>query len=216
MYKKVFKGNKEYWAIYIEDINNLVGDLAAVIGTTKKQVFSHNEFDNYVTLYDFNKPNLIIDAAEHHNKYLTICKINNKDNYTFELFSTEEFADNFIDELKLLELKEVNGLLLEEFKETLDFIKEQDEKMNNFCDALEQLSPGEYCNCFLYSKYEEKLLDMLCKAMRLTEHETATLMWWIYDMEWGTKAGEADIFDEDGNWIDLTTIEKLYNYLIGE
>jgi len=216
MHKKVFKGDKEYYAIYIEDINSLIGELTDIIGTTRKKVMDYGQFDNYVTLNDCYKGfNVIVDTVKHHNMYLTVYD-NGHDTYSFDLYTEEEFNNNFIDEIELKEIRETNGILFYEFKETLDFIKEQDNKMNDFCDALEQLSPGEYCNCFLYNKYEEKLLDMMCKAMRLSESKIDILMWWLYDMDWGSRITENSLQDEKGNNINLTTIEKLYNYLVGE
>lgn len=231
MYKKVYKGNKYYYAIHIEDINNLMGDLTDIIGTTRKTVFTHHEFDNYVMLYNYMRPNLIVDASEHYGKYLTIYRIDFKDydkdkfdvlldmidNYIFELYDEEEFEDNFIDIYDMRELVDSdksNTVAFDEFKDTLDFIKQQDEKMNNFCNVLEQLSPGEYCNCFLYDGYENRLLEMLCKAMNLSESKQEDLYYWLYNVEWGTKFEIGDIISEDGTTPDLTTMEKLYNYLI--
>lgn len=102
MYKKVFKGNKEYYAIHIEDINNLVGDLTTIIGTTKKQVFSHGEFDNYVVLYNYRKPNIVVDASHYYGWYLVIYKVDG-DNFISDIYEEEDFKDNFMDEYQLKE-----------------------------------------------------------------------------------------------------------------
>jgi len=100
MYKKVFKGNKEYYAIHIEDINNLVGDLTAIIGATKKQAFSHGEFDNYVVLYNYPKPNIVVDASTYYGWYLVIYKVDG-DNFISDIYEEDDFKDNFMDEYPL-------------------------------------------------------------------------------------------------------------------
>lgn len=206
MYKKVFKDNKEYYAIKVEDINNVVGDLIAILGK-HVQFWAYDDFNNYIVLFQASGPNLIVDAVKHNGFWLTVCKEHSFSNI-FDLYTEEDFNNNFINVDE--ENKTFQIISFDYFKSTLDFIKEQDEKMNNFCNALEQLSPGEYCNCFLYSDYEDRLLTMMTKAMHLNVEKINILMWWLYDMEWGTKV------TLESCATDLTTIEKLYNYLIGE
>lgn len=43
------------------------------------------------------------------------------------------------------------------------------------------------------------------------------ISWWIYEQDYGRSIGINDIFDDRiGKYIDLTTPEKLYDYLISE
>ena len=43
------------------------------------------------------------------------------------------------------------------------------------------------------------------------------ISWWIYEQDYGGSIGINDIFDDRiGKYIDLTTPEKLYDYLISE
>lgn len=75
------------------------------------------------------------------------------------------------------------------FIETIAFIYEERTRQDRFCDVLEFLSPGEYCNCFLYNRYEERLINMLVEIMddkesdliRYKMYEFDT--WNIYDKE---------------------------------
>ena len=232
MFKKVYKGNKYYYAIHIEDINNLVGDLTAIIGTTMKSVFTHNEFDNYVVLYNYMKPNLIVDATEHHGKYLTIYKVDFKDydknnfdilldmidNYIFELYDEEEFEDNFIDEIDMREIvgdsSSKSLITLDTFKDIITFIERKNKQQLELCDLLEKISGNEYsCDALIYSKYEDKILELLCKAMFLDKGKCDDLFWWVYDMDYG-KECKPDSLNDGEKDIDLTNVEKLYNYLM--
>lgn len=40
------------------------------------------------------------------------------------------------------------------------------------------------------------------------------LSWWIYDLDYGRKYKDGCITEENGDFIDLSTAEKLYDYLI--
>lgn len=44
-----------------------------------------------------------------------------------------------------------------------------------------------------------------------------TISWWIYEQDYGRSVSIDDVLDEEiGEYIDLTTPEKLYDYLIKE
>ena len=149
MYKKVFKGNKEYYAIHIEDINNLVGDLTAIIGTTKKQAFSHGEFDNYVVLYNYRKPNIVVDASTYYGWYLVIYKVDG-DNFISDIYEEDDFKDNFIDEYQLKE-KCFSEELLDLIEDVLT------DASSEICqDAYGKESPCDEC-CYEegYCDYDE-------------------------------------------------------------
>jgi len=102
MHKKVFKGDKEYYAIYIEDINSLIGELTDIIGTTRKKVMDYGQFDNYVVLYNYHKPNIVVDASTYYGWYLVIYKVDG-DNFISDIYEEDDFKDNFIDEYQLKE-----------------------------------------------------------------------------------------------------------------
>ncbi len=43
------------------------------------------------------------------------------------------------------------------------------------------------------------------------------ISWWLFEKDYGRTVGIDDVFDEEtGKFIDLTTPEKLYDYLIKE
>lgn len=44
--------------------------------------------------------------------------------------------------------------------------------------------------------------------------DTDMISYWIYELEYGEKYTEGCVLDENMNNIDLSTAEKLYNYLV--
>ena len=59
----------------------------------------------------------------------------------------------------------------EEFINIFNFIKERREKEENFVKTLEGLSSSTYCDCFLYSEYEAKLIYLLESMFEDNYHE---------------------------------------------
>lgn len=48
-------------------------------------------------------------------------------------------------------------------------------------------------------------------------NNTDTISWWLYEQDYGRTVSIDDVFDEEkGKFIDSTTPEKLYDYLVKE
>lgn len=97
----------------------------------------------------------------------------------------------------------------EQFKKYLMFIKQQQEKEEKFVEALEELSPGTYCDCYIYDEYETMMVAMLRDFFNDKEDD---ISYFIYEAE-GLK--EEDIngpTDKDGNML-YHDIDSLYKYL---
>lgn len=56
--------------------------------------------------------------------------------------------------------------------------------------------------------------DIVIKLLENMFHDGDTISWWIYDLDYGTKYEDGCITENDGTIIDLSTPEKLYDYLI--
>lgn len=96
----------------------------------------------------------------------------------------------------------------EEFIDYITFIEEQAKKQDKFLEALKEMSPGSYCDCFLYNAYEDKLIDLLQKIMNDTEDDIG---YYLYEMS----SEESYPRDEKGN-ILYKDKESLYNFLISK
>ena len=92
-------------------------------------------------------------------------------------------------------LKNYNDL-----KEKIDklFENQIDNKEQDFCNA------GGIC-----IGHETVVVDLL-EAM----FETDLISWWIYEMDYGSTFSIGDIEEQDGATPDLTTVDKLYDYLL--
>lgn len=57
---------------------------------------------------------------------------------------------------------------------------------------------------------------IVVKLLENMFNERRTLSWWIYELDYGRKYKEGCISEANGTIIDLSTPEKLYEYLIKE
>ena len=102
----------------------------------------------------------------------------------------------------------------ERFVYLLDFIKKHHELENNLCQALESMSPGNYVDAFVYSEYETELLKTIKEAMNVPE-ENNFIEYFMYDLEFG-ELYEHDSVLENGEAVDFSSAEALYEYLIAK
>ncbi len=58
--------------------------------------------------------------------------------------------------------------------------------------------------------------DIVIKLLEIMFDDVDTISWWIYDLEYGKKYEDGCITEKDGTIIDLSTAEKLYDFLISE
>ena len=58
--------------------------------------------------------------------------------------------------------------------------------------------------------------DIVISLLETMFDDKDTISWWIYDLEYGKKYEDGCITEKDGTIIDLSTVEKLYNYLVNK
>ena len=58
--------------------------------------------------------------------------------------------------------------------------------------------------------------DIVIKLLERMFDDGDTISWWIYDLEYGKKYEDGCITEKDGTIIDLSTTEKLYDYLVNK
>ena len=75
-----------------------------------------------------------------------------------------------------------------------------DNKENDFCNA------GSIC-----IGHESVVVELLENMF-----DTDMISYWIYELDYGRKYKDGYVQDEEGNIIDLSTLEQLYDYLIEE
>lgn len=98
----------------------------------------------------------------------------------------------------------------ERFVRVLEFIKKMHGVEDDVNDIF-QRNNMEFSS-ISYCEYENELFELLCDCMNDTSD---WISWWIYDMNCGRDVDNGVLVaeDEKGTEIDLTTPEKLYDYL---
>ena len=104
-------------------------------------------------------------------------------------------------------------LTREEFVEYIDFIKEQEQKQNRFIDALEDMSPYTHCDTFIYSSYEDRLVELIRKIL---DDKDDDIGYFLYEMDYVGKdlKGSGRFPKDDKGNVLYNSPETLYDYLI--
>lgn len=105
------------------------------------------------------------------------------------MISKEKFVE-IINRLK--SYNELQDKINDLFKENID------NKENDFCNA------GGIC-----IGHESVVVELLENMFN-----TDMISYWIYELDYGEKYTEGCVLDENMNNIDLSTAEKLYDYLV--
>lgn len=71
----------------------------------------------------------------------------------------------------------------EEFKEAIEFILKQRTLQDEFVVALENLCKGNYCDCWLYTNYEEQFLMKIQKLMKDKPGMQSSIEWFLYNTD---------------------------------
>ena len=96
------------------------------------------------------------------------------------------------------------------FVRVINFVKKMHEAEDEINEVYKQ-NNMEF-NSFSFCEYEGELIDLLIDCVN---DENDWICWWIYDTNCGKdlENGRLCAENEDGSKIDLTTPEKLYEYL---
>ena len=107
----------------------------------------------------------------------------------------------------------------EDFVEIINLIKIGYEKRNKFSDALEEINEGWFI-CNLGEEWVNALIDLLCIVMNDKSdkfennvYDETMIEWWLFaDVD--KKLTIKDISTKETYEVDISTPEKLYDYLI--
>lgn len=101
----------------------------------------------------------------------------------------------------------------EEFIQCIDLIKKYSEMSSKLSDILEEMSPGGRCDTFMYSEYEDMTIKLLKSIFNLPK-DNDEIEYFIYDLEYGKKYKPGCYTFKNGDEIDFSSAEKLYDFLI--
>lgn len=97
------------------------------------------------------------------------------------------------------------------FVRVINFVKKMHEAEDEINEVYKR-NNMEFNN-FSFCEYEGELIDLLIDCVN---DEDDWICWWIYDTKCGKELANDNLWaeDENGNKIDLTTPEKLYDYIV--
>lgn len=96
------------------------------------------------------------------------------------------------------------------FVETINFLKEQSEKVETFNKLGNEIF-GDF-DIYLF-KDEDRIVKLLAEAM---DDRFEWLEYFIYENDYGKDLRPDSVQEADGTPIDITTAEKLYDFLAYE
>ena len=97
--------------------------------------------------------------------------------------------------------------IINKLKKVNDFVNKTNDEARELDDAI----ISDFFNAQSLSISHENIVVELLENMF---EDGDIISWWLYDLEYGTKYEDGCITEEDGTIIDISTAEKLYDYLI--
>lgn len=97
--------------------------------------------------------------------------------------------------------------IIDKLREVNDFVKETNANARKLNDAI----ISDFFNASSLSISHEDIVLQLLENMF---NGTDILSWWLYELDYGRKYKAGCIQDKDGKDIDLSTAEKLYDFLV--
>ena len=98
--------------------------------------------------------------------------------------------------------------IINKLRKVNDFVDETNKKARELDDAI----ISDFYNTMSLSISHENIVVKLLENMF---NDTEIISWWLYEKDYGRKS-ELKMWDEFGKEIDLSTADKLYEYLINE
>lgn len=106
----------------------------------------------------------------------------------------------------------------EEFVRYIDRLREA----NDLCSKIDDLMrksrdniENDFMNgASLQINHESIVIELLKKMMHDTSEDYGDIDYFIYELDYGRKYEPDTITDKDGNNVDFSTSEKLYEYLV--
>ena len=98
--------------------------------------------------------------------------------------------------------------IIEKLKKRQDFVHETNKKVRELNDAI---IVDFFDADSLHIAHDDIVIKLLRNMFNLQDDDV--LSWWIYEEDYGRTYKDGDITKADGTIIDLSTAEKLYDYI---
>ncbi len=103
----------------------------------------------------------------------------------------------------------------EQFISAINAMQEQRRVDNDCGDAFSVILPSDYVSGYDNSRLYEAIIELLITLTGDDPNES-WIEYFIWELEFGEKYVPGSIKYSDGRNIDISTSEKLYNFLSGE
>ena len=97
--------------------------------------------------------------------------------------------------------------IIDDLRDANDFVDETNKRARKLKDAI----VSDFYNTMSLAISHEGTVVRLLENMF---QDSDTISWWLYELDYGRKYKQYCIQDSNGKYIDLSTAEKLYDYLI--
>ena len=98
--------------------------------------------------------------------------------------------------------------IINRLKETNDFVNDVNNKARELDEAIE----SDFFNAMSLSISHESIVVKLLE--KIFNDKEGIISWWLYEIDYGRGYEDGCFIDEDRSYIDVSTSEKLYDYLI--
>ena len=107
----------------------------------------------------------------------------------------------------------------EKFVEYINFIKSLDDKESKLQDGLQACFGKENVGYVsVFNEVVPKMIEMLCDLIGISynvdTHIGDDIQYFIYELNFGKSKDAVEAIIADGKTYDLSTAEKLYNYIL--
>lgn len=100
--------------------------------------------------------------------------------------------------------------IINKMKVTDDFVNEINDKTRQLRETLDDSFVDFFDGNSLFVAHT----DLVVKLLENMFNDNDLISWWIFELDYGRKYTEGCVSDCDGNNIDISTAEKLYDYLV--
>lgn len=108
----------------------------------------------------------------------------------------------------------MNLVSKEKFVEIVNRLKQTDETVDTINEIFNNTidsKTSDFMNAASLMICHE---DIVVELLKIMFNDKDTITWWLYELDYGKQYTDGCITELDGTIIDLSTPEKLYDYLI--
>ena len=100
--------------------------------------------------------------------------------------------------------------IINKLKKVNDFVNKTNDEARELDDAIE----SDFFNAMSLSISHESIVVKLLE--KIFNDKEGIISWWLYELDYGREYEDGCFIDEDRSYIDVSTAEKLYDYLTKE